>query len=60
MKKKEIIFYESNSFPSPGPEILELKVDNKGSIIEEGVMQGIESELTEKEKLIFRSVDAKV
>ena len=42
MKKKEIIFYESNSFPSPGPEILELKADNKGSIIEEGVMQGIE------------------
>ncbi len=21
MKKKEIIFYESNSFPSPGPEL---------------------------------------
>ena len=46
MKKKEIIFYESNSFPSPGPEILELKADNKGSIIEEGVMQGIETELS--------------
>ena len=35
MKKKEIIFYESNSFPSPGPEILELKSDNKGIIGEE-------------------------
>ena len=42
MKKKEIIFYESNSFPSPGPEILELKAANIGSIIEEGAMQGIE------------------
>ena len=26
MKKKEAIFYEANSFPSLGPEILELKV----------------------------------
>jgi len=43
MKKKEVIFYESNSFPSPGPEILELKADNKGSI-----MQGLEVQLTER------------
>ena len=58
MKKKEIIFYESNSFPSPGPEILELKADNKGSIIEEGVMQGIESELTEtKIKNFWKKMD---
>jgi len=35
MKKKEAIFYEGNSFPSPGPEILELKAANIGSIIEE-------------------------
>lgn len=28
MKKKEAIFYEANSFPSPGPDILELKADN--------------------------------
>ncbi len=43
MKKKEVIFYESNSFPSPGPEILELKAGNKGSI-----MQGLEVQLTER------------
>ncbi len=43
MKKKEAIFYESNSFPSPGPEILELKAENKGSI-----MQGLEVQLTER------------
>ena len=43
MKKKEVIFYESNSFPSPGAEILELKADNKGSI-----MQGLEVQLTER------------
>ena len=43
MKKKEVIFYESNSFPSPGPEILELKAENKGSI-----MQGLEVQLTER------------
>ena len=40
MKKKEAIFYEANSFPSPGPEILELKADNKGSVIEEGWGKG--------------------
>ncbi len=43
MKKKEVIFYESDSFPSPGPEILELKAENKGSI-----MQGLEVQLTER------------
>ena len=48
MKKKEVIFYESNSFPSPGPEILELKTGNKGSIMEEGVAQGLEVQLTER------------
>ena len=58
MKKKEIIFYESNSFPSPGPEILELKADNKGSIIEEGVMQDIETELSEtKIKNFWKKMD---
>ena len=58
MKKKEIIFYESNSFPSPGPEILELKADNKGSIIEEGAMRGIETELTEtKIKNFWKKMD---
>ena len=58
MNKKEIIFYESNSFPSPGPEILELKADNKGSIIEEGVMQGIETELSEtKIKNFWKKMD---
>ena len=48
MKKKEVIFYESKSFPSPGPEILELKTGNKGSIMEEGVAQGLEVQLTER------------
>jgi hypothetical protein len=58
MKKKEVIFYESNSFPSPGPEILELKADNRGSIIEEGAMQGIESELTERKiKNFWKKMD---
>ena len=47
MKKKEVIFYEANSFPSPGPEILELKADNKGNVIEEG-LQGLEVQLTER------------
>ena len=47
MKKKEAIFYEANSFPSPGPEILELKADNKGNVIEEG-LQGVEVQLTER------------
>ena len=42
MKKKEVIFYESDSFPNL-PEILELKADNKGSI-----MQGLEVQLTER------------
>ena len=48
MKKKEVIFYEANSFPSTGPEILELKADNKGSVIEEGIGQGLEVQLTER------------
>ena len=48
MKNKESIFYEANSFPSPGPEILELKADNKGSVIEEGMGQGLEVQLTER------------
>ena len=47
MKKKEVIFYEANSFPSPGPEILELKTDNKGNVIEEG-LPGLEIQLTER------------
>ena len=58
MKKKEVIFYESNSFPSPGPEILELKAYNRGSIIEEGVMQGIDTELTERKiKNFWKKMD---
>jgi len=58
MKKKEVIFYESDSFPSPGPKILELKADNRGSIIEEGAMQGIESELTERKiKNFWKKMD---
>jgi hypothetical protein len=53
MKKKEVIFYESNSFPSPGPEILELKADNKGSI-----MQGLEVQLTERKiKNFWKKMD---
>ena len=47
MKKKEVIFYESDSFPSPGPEILELKADNKGNVTEEG-SQGLEVQLTKR------------
>jgi len=47
MKKKESIFYEANSFPSPGPEILELKADNKGNVTEEG-SQGLEVQLTKR------------
>ena len=47
MKKKEVIFYKANSFPSLGPEILELKADNKGNVIEEG-LQGLEVQLTER------------
>ncbi len=58
MKKKEVIFYESNSFPSPGPEILELKADNKGSIMEEGVTQGLEVQLTERKiKNFWKKMD---
>ena len=58
MKKKEVIFYEANSFPSTGPEILELKAANIGSIIEEGVMRGIETELTEtKIKNFWKKMD---
>ena len=53
MKNKEAIFYEANSFPSPGPEILELKSDNKGSVIEEG-MQGPEVQLTERKIKNFK------
>lgn len=53
MKKKEVIFYESNSFPSPGPEILELKTGNKGSI-----MQGLEVQLTERKiKNFWKKMD---
>ena len=48
MKKKEVIFYESNSFPSPEAEILELKADNKGS-----TMQEPEVHLTERKIMNF-------
>ena len=57
MKKKEAIFYEANSFPSPGPEILELKADNKGNVIEEG-FQGLEVQLTERKiKNFWKKMD---
>ena len=42
MKKKELIYYEGNSFPSPEPDKVELKESNKGII---GL--GIEVELSE-------------
>ena len=58
MKKKEVIFYEANSFPSTGPEILELKADNKGSVIEEGMGQRLEVQLTEtKIKNFWKKMD---
>ena len=58
MKKKEVIFYEANSFPSLGPEILELKADNKGNVIEEGVGQGLEVQLTERKiKNFWKKMD---
>ena len=47
MKKKEVIFYEADSFPSPGPEILELKADNKGNFVEGG-SRGLEIQLTKR------------
>jgi hypothetical protein len=57
MKKKEAIFYEANSFPSPGPEILELKADNKGNVIQEG-LQGLEVQLTERKiKNFWKKMD---
>ena len=56
MKKKEAIFYEANSFPSLGPEILELKADNKGSIKVEGFMEEIQ--LTERKiKNFWKKMD---
>ncbi len=57
MKKKEAIFYEGNSFPSPGPDILELKADNKGSVME-GCFQGLEDQLTERKiKNFWKKMD---
>jgi len=57
MKKKEAIYYEGNSFPSPGPEILELKVGNKGSV-KDGFMQGLEVQLTERKiKNFWKKID---
>ena len=57
MKKKEVIFYEANSFPSPGPEILELKADNKGNVIGEG-LPGLEVQLTERKiKNFWKKMD---
>jgi len=57
MKKKEAIFYEANSFPSPGPEILELKADNKGSVME-GCFQGLEVQLTDRKiKNFWKKMD---
>ena len=58
MKKKEAIYYEGNSFPSPGPEILELKAENKGNVMEEGVMQGLKVQLTERKiKNFWKKMD---
>jgi len=57
MKKKEAIFYEGNSFPSPGPDILELKADNKGSVME-GCFQGLEVQLTDRKiKNFWKKMD---
>ena len=57
MKKKEAIYYEGNSFPSPGPEILELKADNKGSVME-GCFQGLEVQLTDRKiKNFWKKMD---
>ncbi len=57
MKKKEAIYYEGNSFPSPGPEILELKAENKGSV-KDGFMQGLEVQLTERKiKNFWKKMD---
>jgi hypothetical protein len=57
MKKKEAIFYEANSFPSSGPEILELKADNKGSVME-GCFQGLEVQLTDRKiKNFWKKMD---
>ena len=53
MKKKEVIYYEGNSFPSPEADILELKEENRG-IIE----QGLEVPITEtKLKNFWKKMD---
>ena len=50
MKKKEAIFYEGNSFPSPGPDILELKADNKGSVMEASLEKEAEERRIKEKK----------
>jgi hypothetical protein len=55
MKKKEVIFYDGNAFPSLG-ETLELKAGNKGSVSGMGYMQEIQ--LTEKKiKNFWKKID---
>ena len=55
MKKKEVIFYDGNAFPSLG-ETLELKAGNKGSVSGMGYMQEIQ--LTERKiKNFWKKMD---
>jgi len=55
MKKKEVIFYDGNAFPSLG-ETLELKAGNKRSVSGMGYMQEIQ--LTEKKiKNFWKKID---
>ena len=55
MKKKEVIFYDGNAFPSTG-NTLELKAGNKGSVSGMGYMQEIQ--LTERKiKNFWKKMD---
>ena len=55
MKKKEVIFYDGNAFPSNG-NTLELKAGNKGSVSGMGYMQEIQ--LTERKiKNFWKKMD---
>ncbi len=53
MKKKEVIFYDGNSFPSPDDDSVELKEGNKGII-----SYGAEVQLTERKiKNFWKKMD---
>ena len=53
MKKKEVIYYEGNAFPSPVDEMVKLKEGNKGII-----GHGIEVQLSEtKLKNFWKKMD---